>query len=119
MNNDRRVIAGVLADLCGVYGRERTVPPKVLIVLRDATKGLADTEARSLKKMEPFKDNAMTAANYRSGAEALEDLRAAQDALEEGEVDEAYPLLNRVARPDTEEPAPPPKKTARTTRRRK
>lgn len=97
------------------------MPPKVLIVLRDATKGLADTEQRSLKKMEPFKDNPSTAANYASGIDALEDLRAAQDALEEGEVDEAFPLLNRVARPDGEEPQPsqPTKKTARTTRRRK
>lgn len=120
MNTERRAIAGVLADLCGVYGRERTVPPKVLIVLRDATKGLADTEARSLKKMEPFKDAISTAANYRSGVEALEDLRAAQEALEEGEVDEAQPLLDRVARPEVEEkqPTPAPKRATKTRRRK-
>jgi len=97
VNKDKRIAVALLADLCGAYSTQRTLPNKVLIILRDAVKDLADSEARSVKKMEPFKDNAGTAANYQNGLACWEDLARAQDALEEGEVDEAHPLLARVA----------------------
>lgn len=97
MNKDRRVIVQVLSDLTKAYSSERSVPNKVLIVLRDAVKDLAATEERSLKRMEPFKDAPGTAQNYANGYDCWEDLLAAQEALEEGELDEAYPLLQRVA----------------------
>lgn len=90
-------MASVIAELCGAYSTQRTVPSKVLIILRDAVKAMADTEERSVKKMEGFKDNESTAGNYRNAVHCLEDLRAAQEALEEGELDEAHPLLLRVA----------------------
>lgn len=100
MNKDKRVVVQVLADLCGAYSTQRSVPHKVLMIIRDAVKELAESEQRSLKKMEPFKDNAGTAANYQRSADCLDDLRSAQDALEEAEVEEAWPLLLRVAKDD-------------------
>ena len=97
MNKDKRIAVAILADLCGAYRSQRTLPSKVLMIIRDAVKDLGDSEARSLKKMEPFKNNVGTAANYQNALACWEDLIAAQDALEEGEVDEAHPLLARVA----------------------
>jgi hypothetical protein len=116
LNKDKRVVAQVLADLCTAYSTQRTVPNKVLIIIRDSVKGLADSEERSLKKMEPFKDNLGTALNYQNGISHLEDLRAAQDALEEGEIDEAAPLLARVAQPVTAVDPEPVKRKARGTK---
>jgi hypothetical protein len=120
MNKDKRVAVAILADLCGAYNQQRSVPSKVLMILRDSVKELADSEQRSLKKMEPFKDNEGTAQNYRNSTEVWEDLTAAKDALEEGEVEEALPLLQRVARPDdTAKPAEPYKAPVKTRRRSK
>jgi len=89
------------------------------MIIRDAVKDLADSEARSLKKMEPFKHNAGTAVNYQNGMACWEDLLAAQDALEEGEIDEAHPLLCRVAVPEVAEPVEPPAPKLRRKTRRK
>lgn len=114
MNSDRRVVAGVLADLCGAYSTQRTVPHKVLIILRDAVKGLADTEQRSIQRMEQYKDSPTTRQNYRNAVACHEDLRAAQEALEEGEIEEAWPLLVRVATdPTSATPEPEPVKKRR------
>ena len=104
MNKDRRVVAQVLAELTKAYATKRTVPSKVLIIMRDAVKRLADTEERSVKRMEGFKDNEMTAQNYRNAIKCHASLRAAQDALEEGEIDEAYPHLVSVSSPPEPEP---------------
>jgi len=117
MNKDRRVVAQVLANLCGAYVKERSVPPKVLMVLRDAVKALAETEGRSVKKMESYKDSETTAQNYRNAVSCHEDLRAAQEALEEGELDEALPLLLRVANPTEATPEPPKKVSTKRLRR--
>lgn len=118
MNKDRRVVSQVVADLCGAYSTQRSVPSKVLIILRDAVKALADTEERSVKKMEGFKDNETTAQNYRNAVHCLEDLRAAQEALEEGELEEAHPLLLRVAAgPELAVAAPVAKPAPKPTRR--
>jgi hypothetical protein len=105
VNKDKRVSVKTLADIVGAYRTARTVPSKVIIVLHNAVEALADSEERSLKKMEPYKDNDGTAANYRAGQAALEDLRGAQEALSEDELDEAYAFLSRVA--GVEEPAAP------------
>jgi len=111
MNKDKRVVVQVLADLCGAYSTQRTVPNKVLMILRDAVKHLAESEQLSLKRMEPFKDNVGTAVNYANGMDCWEDLVAAQEALEEGELEEAQPLLSRVAQavPSLTPAAPEPK----------
>jgi hypothetical protein len=97
VNKDKRAVVQVVADLVGAYTKERSVPSKVLIILRDSVKELALSEERSLKRMEPFKDSPNTAANYDRGYECWQDLLAAQEALEEDELDEAWPLLVRVA----------------------
>lgn len=120
MNKDKRVVVQVLADLCGAYSTQRAVPSKVLLIIRDAVKGLAESEARSLKRMEPFKDNVGTAVNYQRGQECWEDLTAAQDALEEGELEEAWPLLLRVAEsPEPHQPVPEPTPIRKTRRSKK
>jgi hypothetical protein len=94
---------------------ERSIPSKVLMVIRDGVKALADTEARSVQKMESFKDNDNTAQNYRNAVACHEDLRAAQEALEEGELDEALVFLIRVADPEEalRQVAPAPTKRKR------
>lgn len=100
MNKDRRIVAQVVADLVGAYTGERSIPNKVLMICRDAVKGLAETEARSVKKMEAFKDTENTARNYQNGVACRDDLEAAQEALEEGELEEAYTFLIRVSDPE-------------------
>lgn len=120
MNKDRRIVVQVVADLCGAYSTQRTVPQKVLMILRDAVKSLADTEALSVKRMQGFKDNDSTAKNYLNALDCLDDLRAAQEALEEGELEEAHPLLLRVAEneaPHRATPSPKPRKTRRKVRK--
>lgn len=103
-------MAQLLASLTRGYTGERSIPNKVLMVIRDATRDLAVTEARSVQRMEGFKDQENTAANYRNGVACRDDLLAAQEALEEGELEEALVFLTRVADPTTgqapEEPAP-------------
>lgn len=113
MNKDRRAVAGVLADITRVYTRQRSIPPKVLIIIRDAVKALEDTEQRSIKKMEGYKDSESTAVNYRNAVSAHEDLMTAREALEEHELDEALPLLVRVAEATSPVPEAPAKKTRR------
>jgi hypothetical protein len=119
VNRDRRAIVGVLADVAGAYTKERSIPNKVLMVIRDATKGLAETEARSIKKMEGFKDTENTARNYQNAVACHEDLLAAQEALEEGELADALPYLQRVADPEAAARAVAPKPVKKTTSRRK
>lgn len=113
MNKDRRAVAQVLCDITKAYTGERSIPNKVLIVIRDAVKGLAETEQRSVKKMEAFKDSENTAQNYRNGVACRDDLLAAQEALEEGELEEALVFLQRVADPEAVARAAEPVKQQR------
>lgn len=110
MNKDKRATVTLLAGICSAYIKERTIPHKVLMVIRDAVRELAESEARSIKKMEPFKDREGTTANYNRAVSAWEDLTAAQEALEEGEVDEAHALLQGVAVDPSADPTPTPAK---------
>jgi hypothetical protein len=86
------------------------------MIMRDAVKSLADSEQRSVKKMEPYKDSPGTAANYLNGVACWEDLTAAQDHLEDGDLAEAMTYLIRVATQDPPSKATPPApaKTRRT-----
>lgn len=118
MNKDRRVVTKVLADVVQAYTGERTIPNKVLMVIRDAVKGLAETETRSVKKMEAFKDSENTAANYRNGVACRDDLLSAQDALEEGELEEALVFLQRVSDPEAVARRAPLPKPARPVKKR-
>lgn len=104
MNKERRTIVGVIASITKAYTGERTMPNKVLMVLRDSVKALAETEQRSVAKMESFKDNDSTAQNYRVAVACREDLLGAQEALEEGELEEALVFLERVANPERDAP---------------
>jgi hypothetical protein len=113
VNKDKRVVVQVLADLCGAYGAQKTVPTKVLMVVRDAVKELALSEERSFKRMEPYKDAPGTAVNYRNAVDCYGDLMAAQELLEESEVDEAAVILRRVAVPTATPPAVPKAKASR------
>lgn len=99
MNRDRRATVRVLCNLIRAYTGERSIPPRVLMALRDEVRELALTEERSVKKMEGFKDNDSTRANYLAAVAAHEDLAAAQEALEEQELEEALALLVIVADP--------------------
>jgi hypothetical protein len=109
VNKDKRVVVQVLADLCGAYRGQRTVPTKVLMVVRDAVKELALSEERSFKRMEPYKDAPGTAVNYRNAVECHHELMRAQDLLEESEIEEACDVLKRVAAPVATPAAPAPK----------
>lgn len=108
MNADRRTQVLLLANITKVYAA-KGMPQRILMVVRDAVKALADTERRSVQKMEKFKDNENTAKNYRNAVACHEDLTEALDLLEEGDLDEAYTLLKRVAEPEATTEAPKPK----------
>ena len=117
MNKDRRTIARVLESVVGSYV-DKAPPRRVLWVVRDELKALADTERRSIKKMEPFKAAESTIQNYRTATDALEDLELAIRALEEDDLLGCAQALHTLANPGEEKLAPvkPLRKT--TTRRR-
>jgi hypothetical protein len=106
VNKDKRATLQVLADITNAYRHERSLPHKVVIVLHDAVRRMADSEALSLKKMEPYKDNEGTARNYRNAANAVDDLTEAYEAIADGDLDQAWAHLARVASPPTEKPEP-------------
>ena len=99
MNADRRIQVQLLANITKVYSG-KGMPQRILMIVRDAVKALAETERRSVQKMEKFKDNENTAKNYRNAVACMEDLSEALELLEEGDLDDAYALLKRVAEPE-------------------
>lgn len=99
MNKDRRLGAEICENICRSF-RDTAPPRRVGFAIKESIDRMIAVEEKSMKAMEPYMDKPTTARNYEISVSCLEDLRAAADAVADGDMATAADHLGNVARPD-------------------
>lgn len=106
MNKERREVASILSELCAAFSNSKVATPRVVFAMHHAVERLQDSEARSIRSMEPHKTSETTARNYRIAIRSHDALTEAMHSLKEGDMASAAEPLLYVAEgcPDSDKP---------------
>lgn len=113
MNKERKVTLTVITDV--LKSTQGPLPRRTERALEKGIESIKSSEERAQRAMEPYKDDAGTAANYRNAAASITHLQSALDSLVDQDLDTAVHHLDRAMDPSTR----PVTEVARAPRARK